>query len=52
MDNGAGVVGGNLHRGVGRAGGGATENDGSFQPLTFHFLGDVDHFIQRWGDES
>lgn len=46
MDDRAGVVGGDLYGGVRRAGGGATDEDGGLHIAVFHFLGDVDHFVE------
>ena len=55
MDEGAGVVLGDLDGGVGGAGGGSADEDGDAfftKAGEFGLLGDGDHFVERWGDEA
>src|SRR5690606_16251495 len=33
-------------------GGGATNHQGQAEALALHLAGDVDHLIQRWGDQA
>ena len=55
VDEGAGVVLGDLDGGVGGGGGGAADEDGDTlfaEAGLFGFLGDVDHFVEGGSDES
>ena len=52
MDHRAGVMLGDLDGGVCGRGGGPANEQGHGQAGALHFLGDVDHFIERGGDEA
>ena len=41
-----------LQGGVNPARGGATDQQWYFQPFTHHFPGDMNHFVQRWRDQT
>jgi hypothetical protein len=37
---------------VSAAGGGSADEQGQAEALALHFAGDVNHLIERWGDEA
>ena len=48
----AGVMGCDLYCSVGWAGGSATYENGCTELTALHLLGDIDHFIKGWSDQS
>ena len=52
VDDGLAVVRGDLDGGVSAAGGGSADEERDFEALALHFLGDVDHLVERGGDEA
>src|ERR1700722_3974867 len=52
VDYGLAVVWGDLDGGVGAARGGSADEEGDFESLALHFLGDVDHLVEGRGDEA
>jgi len=52
VDDRLGVMLGDLHRGVGLARGRAADEEREGKTFALHFLGDVDHFIERRRDEA
>ena len=48
----AGVMRCDLYRGVGWAGGSTTDEDGCAELTALHLLGNIDHFIKGWCDQS
>ena len=52
MDGRIGVVMGDLDRGVGLAGGGAADEEREGEAFALHLAGDVNHLVERGGDEA
>ena len=52
VDDGLAVVRRDLDGGVGAAGGGSADEQRQLEALALHLVGDVDHLVERWGDEA
>ncbi len=52
VDDGLAVVRRDLDGGVGAAGGGSADEQRQLEALALHLVGDVDHLVERGGDEA
>ena len=52
MDHGMAVLPGDLHRRVRGTRGGSANEEGDIEVRTLHLAGDMDHLVERGGDET